>query len=304
MTKAVISATALAVLALFAGAFASAQASRQADAGITAEAIADAVRAVERERVVWHAVRALDRYQERWNTRTPIAWARSLHFPHVRPSARNFTVTHSAEEYVQGVNFERTLATGWHRSQWDELRVLQVGENKAHVAGQYTRYTLEGDQIFSAIVTYIVTEQDGHWGIQSRFGAGRLGLPDARRAENEAAARAAVEAYFEALNSLDHEAWAATLNYPHVRVAGGTVEMWETAEEYLAGLQPGRQRTWFHTGLDSMDVVQVGANGANVALQFSRHNSEGETMSSYEAVYLVTRRDGRWAVQARSSFAP
>ena len=50
--------------------------------------------------------------------------------------------------------------------------------------------------------------------------------------------------------------------------------------------------------------MQVGAGGVNVAVRYSRLNPLGETLSSYEAVYLVTTRDGRIGIQARSSFAP
>ena len=40
--------------------------------GLTAEALRDAVRDVERERVVRAVVRAADRYLETWNTRDPM----------------------------------------------------------------------------------------------------------------------------------------------------------------------------------------------------------------------------------------
>ena len=42
----------------------------------------------------------------------------------------------------------------------------------------------------------------------------------------------------------------------------------------------------------------------HVAVRFSRLNREVRTLSSYEAVYLVTNRDGHVGIQARSSFAP
>ena len=101
----------------------------------SAEELQQAVRAVEREQVVREATRAADRYLDTWNTRDPIAWAGSLHFPHVRPGVGLFRMTHTPEEYARGVNFERTIATGWHRSQWDSYEVFQVGPTKAHVAG-------------------------------------------------------------------------------------------------------------------------------------------------------------------------
>ena len=210
--------------------------------GISPDAFRDAVRAVERERVVREAVRAADRYLETWNTRDPMAWARSLHFPHVRPGVGPFRLTHTPEDYARGVNFERTIATGWHRSQWDSYDVFQVGPNKAHLAGHYSRYNVDGEPIRTTVITYIVTRQGDHWGIQSRFAAGRADISDARLAESAGAAVGAVEAYVTALNDpIDTAGWAATLNYPHVRVADGTVEMWDTAEDYVNGSQGGRR---------------------------------------------------------------
>ncbi|MDP6581389.1 MAG: hypothetical protein QF681_12110 [Vicinamibacterales bacterium] len=273
--------------------------------GISRDAIRDAVRAVERERVVREAVRAADRYLETWNTRDPMAWTRSLHFPHVRPGVGPFRLTHTPEDYARGVNFERTIASGWHRSQWDSYDVFQVGPNKAHLAGHYSRYNVEGERIRTTLITYIVTRQGDHWGIQSRFAAGRADISETRRVESMAAAIGAVEAYVTAFNDpTDTAGWAATLNYPHVRVADGTVEMWDTAEDYVTGSEGGRQRAWVETRLDWAEPVQVGGAGVNVAVRFSRLNTLGETLSSYEAVYLVTNRDGHIGIQARSSFAP
>ncbi len=39
-------------------------------------------------------------------------------------------------------------------------------------------------------------------------------------------------------------------------------------------------------------------------VQYSRLNSEGDPLATYDAIYLVTNRDGNWAVQARSTYAP
>ena len=214
-------------------------------------------------------------------------------------------MTHTPEEYARGVSFERTIATGWHRSEWDSYEVFQVGPTKAHVAGHYSRYNIDGEQIRTTVITYIVTKQGDHWGIQSRFAAGRADIPETRRIASAAAAVAAVEAYITALNDpTDIERWAATLNYPHVRLADGRVEMWDTAEDYASGSQAGRLRAWTRTRLDRAEPVQVGAAGVNVAVRYSRLNRQGETLSSYEAVYLVTNREGHVGIQARSSFAP
>ena len=269
------------------------------------EAIRRSVRQVAREQVEREALRATDRYLEAWNSRNPTAWAHTLHFPHVRPGVGSFRVINTAKDYGRGVNFERTLSTGWHRSQWNSYDVFQVGPTKAHVAGHYSRYDSAGEQIRTAFVTYVVTKQGTRWGIQSRFAAGGADVSELRRFALATTAVAAVEAFFAAFNDpTDAAGWAATLNYPHVRLADRKVEVWKTAEAYLTGLQPGRQRTWVRTRLDWAEPVQVGRGGVNVAVRFSRLNRQGDTLSSYEAVYLVTTRDGHVGIQARSSFAP
>ena len=52
--------------------------------------------------------------------------------------------------------------------------------------------------------------------------------------DQSAAAMKALDEYMAAFNSRDEKAWAATLNYPHVRMAGGEVKVWQTSEDYCA----------------------------------------------------------------------
>ena len=50
-----------------------------------------------------------------------------------------------------------------------------------------------------------------------------------------AAAMQALDQFMATFNRRDPVAWAATLNYPHVRFASGNVTVWENAEEFAAG---------------------------------------------------------------------
>jgi hypothetical protein len=43
---------------------------------------------------------------------------------------------------------------------------------------------------------------------------------------------AVLDGFMAAFNSKDGPAWAATLNYPHVRLAGDEVLVWATPEDY------------------------------------------------------------------------
>ena len=50
----------------------------------------------------------------------------------------------------------------------------------------------------------------------------------------ETAALKSLDDYMTAFNARDEDAWAATLNYPHVRIAGSEVKVWQTPGEYTA----------------------------------------------------------------------
>ncbi len=251
-----------------------------------------------------YAMQALDRYLETWNSREPLRWAGSLHYPHVRPSPGEFAISKTPEEYAAGVDFGQTLKTGWHHSEWDTRRVLQVGSDKVHVSGQWTRYTAEGKPLAGSVITYIVTEHAGRWGVLSRFAAGPTLTDSARVASIGPAALAALKAHADAWNSHNAEGLAGTLNYPYVRIADGGVDVSPTPADFLRGAEPGRQRTWFETRIEQTEVVQVSTAGVNIVFKYSRRGRDGSGMSSYEALALVTNRGGAWKVQAISSFGP
>ena len=91
------------------------------------------------------------------------------------------------------------------------------------------------------------------------------------------------------------------MHFPYVRIGDGAVEVWSSVDEFLAGPEPGRQRTWYDTRLEQAEVAQVSANGVNVAVTYSRRDRTGQVFSKYEAVILVVRRDDAWQVQAVST---
>lgn len=267
-------------------------------AGVGAQPVLDPTALAQRRQ---EALIALDRYLETWNSRHAAVWATSLHFPHVRPGPGAFEMTRTPEEYAKGVNFEATLKTGWHHSEWVSRQVLQVGWNKVHASGTWQRYTADDKPLAGSDITYIITRQGDHWGVQARFAAGVNGLDAAARSANSAAALKAVSAFFDAWNAHDQDRLVATLHYPHVRVADDMVEIWRSPAEYLAGPEPGRQRTWFKTRVDDASIAQVTATGANITVRFSRLGRDGTVLSTDAGVFLAVARDGVWKIQARST---
>lgn len=249
---------------------------------------------------------AAERFLATWNSRDPEAWAGSLNYPHARPAAGRHDLWSSAEEYAAAVDYAPVIATGWDRTEFASLDVVHEGETKSHVAAHWVRRDAEGQAIRENLVAYIATEVDGTWGLQARFGVGSP-LEGAAREEVAGAAVAKVEEYMETFNARDPAAWAATLNFPHLRIASGEVQVWETEEEYAAWMDFDAfadRFGWDHSAWQSIEAVQVAETAANVALTFSRYDADDRLLTTFETLYLVTFENGRWGVRARSSFAP
>jgi len=111
--------------------------------------------------------------------------------------------------------------------------------------------------------------------------------------------------FMTAFNSRDSLKWAQTLNYPHVRLAGNDVIVWNTPEDYakMNDLSQFAKTGWHHSQWDWRRLVQSSDDKLHFLVQFTRFNDAGKATASYESLYILTKKNNRWGVQARSSFA-
>ena len=253
------------------------------------------------------ALAAHDRYLAAWNAQDVTAFAASLQYPHTRQSsaASGKVLWESAEEYAAELDFAPLVARGWVRSYWEERTIVHGGSDKVHVAARARRVDGDGRTIQTLQTLYVLTKRDGQWGVRARFSAG----PPVEGAVADASRRAAVdsvEAYLDAVNRRDPQAFAATLHYPHYRVAQGRIQVWEQAQEVASNTSFERLAStgWVRTASHALNPVQVSSDAVNVALELLRYNAGGELITRFDTLYLVTRQDGRWGIKARSSFAP
>lgn len=118
----------------------------------------------------------------------------------------------------------------------------------------------------------------------------------------------AADAFLATLNACDAAAHAATLAYPHVRLASGRVRIWEDADQATADIERAlpmlKERGWDHSVWDHRNVIHAGDGKAHLDVQFTRYRADGSVLGVYEAIYVVVEQDGRWLIQCRSSFAP
>ena len=129
-----------------------------------------------------------------------------------------------------------------------------------------------------------------------------------RNSDSERLALEALDAYMETFNAHDWASNAATLNYPHIRMAGARVTIWGSAEEY-ARANPNRigstfERGWHHSAFDEREIIDSSDDKVHVAVQFTRYDKHGAALATYASLWIVTLVDGHWGIQARSTFAP
>jgi hypothetical protein len=119
-------------------------------------------------------------------------------------------------------------------------------------------------------------------------------------------ARAPIEAFFKAFNARDNEGLKKTLHYPHVRIneAGG-VNVWRDASEAGTNFDAlTRNEGWARSSLDSVTMRQHDDVKVHFEVVFSRYKADGTKYATYQSLWVSTKKNGAWGIQARSSFAP
>ena len=124
------------------------------------------------------------------------------------------------------------------------------------------------------------------------------------------AAMAVADEFLATFNARDAAGHAATLAYPHVRLASGTVRIWDSIEqatEEMARNIPllAERAGWDHSRWDHKRLIHEGDRKVHLDVQFTRYRADDSVIGVYPAVYVVVECDDRaWRIQARSSYAP
>ena len=123
--------------------------------------------------------------------------------------------------------------------------------------------------------------------------------------ESETAAMALLDEWMAAFNARDIGRWAATFNYPSVRLAGGRVVIFDGPESLRRDtFERLGAAGWDRSAWDRRDVIHASADKVHFDTRFTRYRGDGSVIGSYDSIYVVTLQGGHWGVQARSSFAP
>lgn len=115
-----------------------------------------------------NAMKVLDSFMTSFNARNMEEWSETLNYPHIRFAGSEVTLWNTKEEYSSIDIFERLSSTGWHHSAWLSRKVILVSKNKVHISTIFQRYDENNNPLKQYQSLYIVTNKDGHWGVQAR----------------------------------------------------------------------------------------------------------------------------------------
>lgn len=126
----------------------------------------------------------------------------------------------------------------------------------------------------------------------------------AKFAAEIAAAQGRLDAFMKAFNARDIAAYEDTFNFPHVRFASSKVTIINPGYHKPEMFTSGALSDWDHSAWQRRNVIHAGADKVHIDTRFSRFRKDGSVIGGFDSIYIVTRLDGRWGIQGRSSFAP
>jgi hypothetical protein len=126
----------------------------------------------------------------------------------------------------------------------------------------------------------------------------------AKFAAEIAAAQGRLDAFMKAFNARDIPAYEDTFNFPHVRFASSKVTIINPGYHKPEMFTSGALSDWDHSAWQRRNVIHAGADKVHIDTRFSRFRKDGSAIGGFDSIYIVTRLDGRWGIQGRSSFAP
>lgn len=112
------------------------------------------------------AQKVLDDFMAAFNARDTEAFEKTFNFPSVRLASNRLVVLNPGdmkpERYTTGALAE------WDHSQWERREVIHAGPDKVHIDTRFTRFRKDGSVIGGFDSIYVITCEDGHWGVKAR----------------------------------------------------------------------------------------------------------------------------------------
>ena len=110
--------------------------------------------------------------------------------------------------------------------------------------------------------------------------------------------------HLSALNEHNTLELAATMHFPHFRLVGTSLKVWETADLYFDYFRARDGESWAYTKLASITPISATANKVHLDIRVNRFDTRDQLIADFKSIWVITKINRVWAAQLRSSFAP
>ena len=108
---------------------------------------------------------ALDEYIRAWNAADNDAVAAISNFPRLSLGLNGQVVVRETPEEIV-TDFDLLRQSGWDHTTLDLAEAVHVSPDKVHFRVVASRYGVDGAPYTTAPALYVITNQNGHWGLQ------------------------------------------------------------------------------------------------------------------------------------------
>ncbi len=122
---------------------------------------------IEHRQAIAAAIACVEAFTERFNARDAAGMDDLLHFPHVILDGERLIVWKTPGQLPADF-FEGLAARGWRRSTYQDKRAVLSSPSKVHLLIEYSRDGEGGDVLSRHANLWIVTCENGRWGIRQR----------------------------------------------------------------------------------------------------------------------------------------
>ncbi|MBU2136046.1 MAG: hypothetical protein KKA45_07595 [Alphaproteobacteria bacterium] len=112
------------------------------------------------------AMACLDAFMTAFNARDIKAFEQTFNFPSIRLASNTMRIINKGDQTQ--ATFDHASLKEWDHSAWEKREIIHSGADKVHIDTRFTRYRKDGSIIGGFDSIYVVTCEDGHWGIKAR----------------------------------------------------------------------------------------------------------------------------------------
>lgn len=112
------------------------------------------------------ASKPIDDFIAALNSRNIDECRKALHYPHIQIAGNDLSILNDPESFQ--IDFQSLASEGWTHSTLDSCAMRQSCDEKVHFEVQLSMHKANSARYATYQSLWVVTQKDGHWGIQCR----------------------------------------------------------------------------------------------------------------------------------------